>query len=425
MPKPSKKHHFVPQAQLRHFASDAERRSIWVYDKVRERSWLSSLLNAGSENDFNTVELETGKWNFEDLFQDVDGRSAALISEIVSRRTLSWITYEDREAINDLFATQTLRTKLSRTTPHALVEQMRAVIRNLGYDPDDDPTMAMPTEAALRIGTVKAFLRRDDRMASMRRLVPVLFTSGDGQRFIISDDPVVLRNAFPYGDDSLGAHGIIAFLPIARDLALALMCPTIISRYEAVEDADIDPELRAKMLRYRDGMRKGEAIAIDPTELNSWNLEQVSGSSEQLYAAADSDFDAARELLMRAPKLKNVLSRMSLGEMGQAPPPRRGMPDGLQLVIQGKYDHAILPIIELDEEGEGLTARTTAIELLRMVEADENELRTELYEDGQFRQGVGQAMVERFGEPSAGWFRVVHKDTGLRAFAREIDQKRR
>ncbi|WP_409929077.1 DUF4238 domain-containing protein [Sphingomonas sp. BAUL-RG-20F-R05-02] len=44
--KPSRKHHYVPQAQLRHFASDADRRSIWVYDKGLDRSWISSLLNA-------------------------------------------------------------------------------------------------------------------------------------------------------------------------------------------------------------------------------------------------------------------------------------------------------------------------------------------------------------------------------------------
>ena len=56
-PKPSKKHHFVPQAQLRHFAADPDRSSIWVSDKRTGRAWISSILNAGSENDFNTVEL--------------------------------------------------------------------------------------------------------------------------------------------------------------------------------------------------------------------------------------------------------------------------------------------------------------------------------------------------------------------------------
>ncbi len=59
--KPSKKHHFVPQAQLRHFAHDPDRRSIWVFDKRSDRAWISSILNAGSENDFSAVGLDARK----------------------------------------------------------------------------------------------------------------------------------------------------------------------------------------------------------------------------------------------------------------------------------------------------------------------------------------------------------------------------
>lgn len=134
-PKPSKKHHYVAQAQLRHFASDVDRKSIWVYDKARDRSWISSMLNAGSENDFNTVELTSGKWNFEDLFQEVDGRSASLVSEIMSQRSLAWITSADHAAIIDLLTTQMLRTKLARSTPHSMALQMREMMREIGVDP--------------------------------------------------------------------------------------------------------------------------------------------------------------------------------------------------------------------------------------------------------------------------------------------------
>lgn len=160
-PKPSKKHHFVAQAQLRHFASDPDQRSIRVYDKALNKSWDSSLLNAGSENDFNTVEHTSGKWNFEDLFQDVDGRSATLIGEIVSRRSLSWLTPPDRVAMVDLFTTQMLRTRLARTTPQSVAIQMMDMMRKLGIDPDEGPNMATPTEATTRVSAVRSFLKRD------------------------------------------------------------------------------------------------------------------------------------------------------------------------------------------------------------------------------------------------------------------------
>ena len=419
--KPSKKHHFVAQAQLRHFASDADRKSIWVYDKARDRSWISSILNAGSENDFNTVELSSGKWNFEDLFQEVDGRSARLVSEIVSQRALAWITPADHAAIIDLLTTQMLRTKLARSTPHSIALQMREMMREMGVDTDGDPNLAMPTEAAIRMGAVKSFLERDRVAKSIVRLVPALFEAGDDQHFIISDDPVIVRNAFPYGDNGLESHGVMVFLPIAPDLGLALLCPTILSRYEALEQAEMDDDMRARMLRYRDAFRTGTPVTIEPAELEGWNRCQVSGSANQLYAAADTDFDLARALLAERPKLRSVDTRMTMGKMGQGPPPKPGLPPGLQLVIQGNFDHAIMPIAEIDEAGDGLTARTSRVDLLELIATDHHELRAELYEDGWSRRGMGQATIERFGDPADGWFRVVHMDEGLRGLMRQID----
>ncbi|KZD21159.1 hypothetical protein A4A58_15390 [Tardiphaga robiniae] len=101
MNRPSKKHHFVPQAQLRHFAGDTDERFIFVFDKQTDRSFRTSILNAGSENDFNTVSLGESKWNFEDLFRDVDSRSARLVGNILSHRSLAWFAVDDRLALAD------------------------------------------------------------------------------------------------------------------------------------------------------------------------------------------------------------------------------------------------------------------------------------------------------------------------------------
>jgi hypothetical protein len=55
-----------------------------VFAKDTDRSFRTSLLNACSENDFNTVSVGDGKWNFEDLFREVDARSARLVAEAVT-----------------------------------------------------------------------------------------------------------------------------------------------------------------------------------------------------------------------------------------------------------------------------------------------------------------------------------------------------
>ena len=386
--RPSKKHHFVPQAQLRHFAADIEQRSIFVFAKESGRSFRTSVLNAGSENDFNTVSVGDSKWNFEDLFQAVDTRSARLIAEVISRRSIAWLTADDRVAMVDLFATQLLRTHFSRTTPKHIAEQLREITRQVGYDPDQDPNMALPSDAALRLGAVKAFLDRNEHALALLRLVPALYITRGEQRFIISDHPISIRNAFPYGDIGLGAHGVLVYLPISPDLTIVLHCPTIVQRYELAARADIDPERKARMLRYRDAFRSGQPIEIDDDAVSDLNLHQVAQSRSYLYAATDA-FDFARELLHQHPELRIVETQVAMGVLGLGPPPRRGMPTGTHLVIFGTFDHCMLAIEEIDEAGEGLTARTSQLDLLAQVAADRGPLRTELYVDGRVRRGVG------------------------------------
>ncbi|TGQ89033.1 DUF4238 domain-containing protein [Mesorhizobium sp. M8A.F.Ca.ET.208.01.1.1] len=424
MNRPSRKHHFVPQAQLRHFAADPERRSIYVFAKRSDRSFLTSIANAGSENDFNVVSLGDTKWNFEDLFQEVDARSARLVVEIVSRRSLAWMTADDRIALADFFATQMLRTHFSRTGPKHLAGQLREMMRQVGYDRDADPHMAMPSDASVRLGAVKAFLEREGHTVALLDLHPAIYASDGEHRFIISDHPVSRINAFPYGNVGLTSPGLVVMLPVSPGLTLALHCQTIVQRYELAASADIEPERKTRMIRYRDGLRSGEPIAIDGNMVRYLNGLQVSQSAGYLYADTDA-FDFAREILGEDEDLRSVETHVELGEMGHAPPPRPGMPAGTHLVIFGPLDHCTLAIEEIDKSGEGLTARTRQIDLLAQVAADKAMLRVELYVDRRVRRGMGQVMVERFGEPASGWFRVVHRDASLRSLGLQLDAERR
>ena len=418
--KPSKKHHFVPQAQLRHFAADPEQRSLFAFDKQTDRAFRTSILNAGSENDFNTVSLGDGKWNFEDLFQDVDSRSARLVGEIVERGSLAWMTADDRVALVDLFATQLLRTHFSRTTPRRVAEHLRDVVRQVGYDPDDDATLAMPSDAALRLGAVGTFLRREEHAVAMLRLAPALYRVDGERRFITSDHPVCVTNAFRYGDRGLTSQGVLVLLPVSPAFTVALHCPTIVQRYEAATELSLQPNRRERILRYRHGLRSGESIAVDDETVLGLNQRQVARSARYLYAPAD-DFDFAREFLARNSGLRTVDTHFHMGELGRGLPPRPSMPAGTHLVVFGPMDHCMLPIEEIDDAGEGLTARTRQVDLLGKVAADPGTLRTELYVDGQVLRGMGDVMIERFGAAEEGWFRVVHRDPGLRALSVRLD----
>lgn len=422
--RPSRNHHFVPQAQLRHFAADPKRHSIYVFDKRSDRSFLTAIANAGSKNDFNTVVLDDTKWNFEDLFQHVDSRSARLVNEVVQRRSLAWMTADDRIALADFFATQMLRTHFSRTVPKHLAGQLREMTRQVGYDPDADPHMAMPSEAALRLGAARAFLERQGHTVALLRLHPALYASDGECRLIISDHPVSRINPFPYGDIGLTSPGVIVVLPVSPDLTIALHCPTIVQRYELMASADPEPERKARMLRFRNGLRSGEPIAIDGEMVRYLNSQQVSQSARFLYSHAET-FDFAREVLGESGVLRCVQSHIELGEMGNAPPLQARMPAGTYLVIVGPLDHCMLKIEEIDKSGEGLTARTGQVDLLAQVAADTGMLQVELYVDRQVKHGMRQAMVEPLGDPASGWFRVVHRDASLRSLSAQLDAERR
>ncbi|MGQ0588349.1 MAG: hypothetical protein ACT4N8_02290 [Sphingosinicella sp.] len=250
-----------------------------------------------------------------------------------------------------------------------------------------------------------------------------MFAPAGRERLIISDHPVSRSNPFPYGDVGLSSHGVIVGMPIAPDLSLNLICPTNVARYEALDQAEVDPERRARMLRVRDALRAGLPVELDDGAVASLNRRQLTQSSRFLYSATD-DFGWARDMLDTSPRLRSVESHVTLGEMGSGPPPRPGMPNGLQLIVQGPHDHCRLPLDEIDEEGEGISARTKSTEQLALVAADPGMLSVELYEDGWMRQSMREATIERFGDPDAGWFRAVQRDESMRALFARIDAER-
>lgn len=379
------------------------------------------MLNAGSENDFNTVNLGAIKWNFEDLFQEVDFRSARLVAEILSRKSMSWFTVDDRVALADFFATQLLRTQFSRSTPVHIAARLRETVRQFGYNPDQDPAMAMPSDAAIRLGSLRTFLDRSESVIALLRLIPALYETGDNDHLIISDHPVVVTNAFAYGEVGLASHGVLVYLPISPKLMIALHCPTIVKRYEFSQHAPLEADRKTRMGRYLAGLKSGKPIGIDNEMVLDLNRLQMVHCARYLYANIDN-FGAARALLVQQPALRSVTTHVTIGEMGRAPPSHTGMAKGTHLVVHGPHDHAMLEIQEIDDFGEGISARTGQIALLAQIAADPGMLRAELYVDGRRRRMLSSAMIECFGNLDDGWFRVVHRDPGLRELGKHLDR---
>lgn len=414
--KPPKKHHYVPQAQLRHFACDEKRMQIHVFDKKNGAIFKSSILNAGSENDFNTIVEAGDRLNFEAMFDKVDTAGAVIVTQIVERRSLSWMREAQMTALADLGAVQLLRTKLARETPVVLAEEMREILGSFGGDLTD-PQLAPPTESNAKRGTIKAFLTRAGRRDSLLRLMPGLVEPAGSARFLISDHPVVFSNPFPYGKHALQAQGILVHLPLSPTLLLTWHCPTIVARFDHLlsTEGKGDAALRA----YGRGLHCGEPTAISDDEVDRYNAAQIAQSRRFLFSHAPN-FDR----LAANPRPNQREALVHLGKMGEGPAPRSRMPAGWNLVVHGPRDHCLLHLEEIDEAGEGITARTSDLALLDAAAGDARLDYVELYNGPQQRRHLGHVTLEKLADRGPGWFRAVHFDEALRAFARQIDGPR-
>jgi hypothetical protein len=109
MSRPSKKHHFVSAG-----TATPLRRRCWTVLHIcvrQEDRPLVPYLDSKRllRERFNTVSVGDGKWNFEDLFREVDARSARLVAEAVTS-VAAMVTQDDRIALSEFIATQLLRT---------------------------------------------------------------------------------------------------------------------------------------------------------------------------------------------------------------------------------------------------------------------------------------------------------------------------
>ena len=170
------------------------------------------------------------------------------------------------------------------------------------------------------------------------------------------------------------------------------------------------------MLRtYGEGLFTGNPARVSNVEIKRYNALQFSQSRRFVFSYSN-DFDAAtaRRPEQTEAEFRERDSLMNLGRMGEGWPPRPGMPDGWTLVVRGQCDHCLLHIEEVDADGEGITARTSDLELLNATATDPRINSVQLYNGRILKQHLGQVKLELLVERGPGWFSAVHYDEALR-----------
>lgn len=411
----SKNHHFVPQSILRNFSINGKERQIFVFDKQSYNKFPSSIEKAGSENNFNTIELGPSKINFEDAFKKIDDLTPVILRKIINSETLEILNNEELLKLSFIATVQFLRTKLQRTSSIDFLEQLKNRL----------------VESEININGIENFeslSNEDAKLISLGHLSKIqnyvqYFTTKDllllkaveHTDFWISDNPVVLHNTFPYGEIGLNAKGIEIYFPISSKFCLAFYCPSILLKLEKMfvrAEAEIDSDDNwLKQLYF--GIKNRKSVPAKLSSVNFINELQIHSSSRFIYSKTD-DFSFAEKVLNNNSLLRNVKSLYSLGKIS-APPMKPNLPAGEYLVVYGNRDHHILPIKDLSDELDfsGIKFLALDIDKLKQIVEDSPLEEFRVYVNGQQIRHMREAIFEEVSFDKNIPITIKHKIEGL------------
>lgn len=428
MTNSSVKHHFVPQSLLKNFSVNGEGRQIHVFDKNRCSSFLSSLRDAGSENNFNTVEVNGEKTNFEILFQNVDNLAPSIINKIINQQCLSGLSDQDRKGLALITATQFQRTKLHRTTPVELVQQLLEKLEKAGVDLQTIENLDKVSDNDSRLVLLNRLLQQDNDIESFLSKRLILLKAPSPQAFWISDNPVVLYNTFPYGECGLNTMGIEIYFPISSSFCVAFYCPSLeIKLKEALSKRTKDRTSNGNWLeRIYTGLITLKTVDAISTTVDFINELQILSSSRFLYSNT-SDFSLAQQVLRRFPQYQNVKSLYNVGELGSPPPTNTNFPHGEYLVVYGTNNHHILAIKDISDEttNPGIQFFALDLEKLQAIHQDSPFKSVSLYRDGQQLKFMRDAEFENIDYSANQPIRVKHREDSLNQLWQPPDSRKK
>lgn len=338
----SKKHHFVPRSLLGYFRPAGDGNFLYAFDKSSGQAFRPSLMDAGSENHFNTIETDGGRVNFESDFEQVDFLLATRLREIHEARSISSLSEEHRRDWADLVAVQLVRTPIVRSTMTKVAEDLKiSVAEMIGSELE----IPVPSENDARRVARSLFADRAQMHQALANKDMVLFEACGVSPFRISDRPVTLESSLPFGDIGLASPGVAIFLPIGQRLMLGLLCPSIGRRLnkQPIEELDMHGDGRERLIALREGLTTGALVRLEEVMVRRHNVQQIANCKRFVYGPSDS-FDDVREVIAANPETREVKSTIRLGRMGQGPAANPQMPMGAWLVLYGQSEQHMLEV---------------------------------------------------------------------------------
>lgn len=376
-----------------------------VLDKQTGRSWQGGMTPTGSGKGYNTLRRPDGsEVNFESDFDQIDANYGRLGEMLTARRSLAGLDDEVLHQLADVAAAQLLRTPLIRASLQALPRDLFSDLAAHGFAiPAEDE---LPDENVVRQLTREAIADRADHALALLAKDFVLFEPSGAGRFWISDHPVVRFSQAPLGDTGLKNLGVEIYLPIASDLLLGFLCPSL-----RTMRADHHHPDGPQVLTMAQVVERGAPLRIDDARVNFFNYLQVRDSQRFVYGA-DDDFALARELIARWPALSSNRTMFSMGKMGEAPPRPANIPPGEWLYLESNHDTLMIPIRGFTGAGFNRQMTTHRLDLLAEAVGRDRFEQAQVFADtgGEMMRN---AKVEHVEGADPGHFRLCFADLDL------------
>jgi hypothetical protein len=322
--KESKNHHYNPRSILRRFTNS--KGSIHILNKETNKTFTNSIENTGSENYFNTIRVDEESINFENIFDELDGKLAAITTKIVENHSLKKLSNDELSDLALIVATQLIRTKIVRTEAQDLTRKINKFSKQtaelLNANADLKPEL---NDEQIKIITIAYLTQIQEIQNSLLSKDIVLSDCSKCQiKFITSDNPVVLGTSLDYGQVGINEKGVEIFYPISPNFCISYYCSSIRNGFELVKGQNEFIDNLLAIIETR-----GNCI-YNEKNVNQLNHMQLINSSQFVYSASD-EFYHEQNFLIENPSFGKINSRR--GELTNEQPIIESLPIGEFLVI--------------------------------------------------------------------------------------------
>lgn len=305
----SKKHHYVPQLHLRHFANAKTSRgkknyTVYFYDKKDDIQSKVNIKKAAMENYFH------GKGEAGQIIEKTMGRFETEVAPVY--RDL--ISFEDHRILENIefrvilsafITVQHIRTLKSREEIRATFRMAKEELFGQFDEVNQESREVIEDYYSEEVEEVHLSLINQEVLSDLTKILYdkkwILLENNTNFPFWTSDNPVARYNPLdlsPYGNLGVACWGIQIYFPLNTKLCLCLLDPERYREYNNLE--------KVKSQDIKQNIKNAEKCIIeDKDDIEFINGLQVKESYRQVFSKFDN-FSLAKKMIKENPNIKNL-----------------------------------------------------------------------------------------------------------------------